>query len=186
MKTIIALATSLLVSSPVFVQAAAMDDVKKAIFAGTSGIADNMQGKVAELLSQRGWQANAQGELMQGQCGVVPHKTEVLDLNGDGKKEVILMVGNECSSGKIGQQVYLFSQSADGKVERQLGFSASGYRVLKAKAEGAWPDLLFLGTGECQPVWRHQAASGRYTFNHLYEAKPQACKVGQMQVHGNN
>jgi hypothetical protein len=95
-------------------------------------------------------------------------------------------VGNECSSGKIGQTVYLFDQLADGKVQRQLGFSASGYKVLPAKAEGAWPDLLFLGTGECQPVWRHRADSGRYNFNHLYEAKPQACMVGQMQVHGNN
>jgi hypothetical protein len=117
---------------------------------------------------------------------VVPHKTQVIDLNADGVKEVMLLVGNECSSGKIGQTVYLFDQLADGKVQRQLGFSASGYKVLPAKTQGAWPDLLFLGTGECQPVWRHRADSGRYNFNHLYEAKPQACMVGQMQVHGNN
>jgi hypothetical protein len=186
MKTIIGLVASVLLSSPLLVQAAEVDMMKKAVFAGTSGISDSMQTSIADLLLQRKWQANAKGQLMEAKCGVVPHKTQVIDLNADGVKEVMLLVGNECSSGKIGQTVYLFDQLADGKVQRQLGFSASGYKVLTAKAEGAWPDLLFLGTGECQPVWRHRADSGRYNFNHLYEAKPQACMVGQMQVHGNN
>ncbi len=183
MKQIIGMAVTLLLTSPLLAQAADADTMKKAVFAGTSGVADSLQTGVAELLLQRGWQANAKGQMTDAKCGVVPHKTEVLDLNGDGKKEVMLLVGNECSSGKIGQSVYLFTQSDDGKVQRQLGFSASGYKPLKAKTEGAWPDLLFLGTGECQPVWRHQAASGRYNFHHLYEAKPQACSVGQMQIH---
>lgn len=185
MKQIMGLAVTLLLASPLLVQAAEVDAMKKAVFAGTSGVADTLQTGVAELLLQRNWQANAKGQLTEAKCGVVPHKTEVLDLNGDGKKEVMLMVGNECSSGKIGQSIYLFNQLADGKAQRQLGFSATGYKVLTAKTEGAWPDLLFLGTGECQPVWRHQAASGRYNFNHLFEAKPQACSVGQMQIHDN-
>lgn len=183
MKQIMGLAVTLLLTSPLLAQAAEADDMKKAVFAGTSGVTDAMQNGVAELLLQRGWQTNAQGQLAQAKCGAVPHKTEVIDLNGDGTKEVMLMLGNECSSGKIGQTVYLFNQAADGKVQRQLGFSAGGYKVLKAKTAGAWPDLLFLGTGECQPIWRHQAGSGRYNFNHLYEAKPQACSVGQMQIH---
>lgn len=186
MKMIIGLAASLLLIQPLLAQAGEADDMKKAVFAGTGGVADAMQAGVAELLLQRGWQANAKGQLNQAKCGAVPHKTDVVDLNGDGVKEVMLMVGNECTSGKIGQTMYLFNQAADGKVQRQLGFSASGYKVLTAKTQGAWPDLLFLGTGECQPVWRHGADSGRYNFNHLYEAKPQACMVGQMQVHGNN
>jgi hypothetical protein len=186
MKTIIGLVASALLSSSLLVQAAEVDMMKKAVFAGTSGISDSMQTSIADLLLQRKWQANAKGQLMEAKCGVVPHKTQVIDLNADGVKEVMLLVGNECSSGKIGQTVYLFDQLADGKVQRQLGFSASGYKVLPAKTQGAWPDLLFLGTGECQPVWRHRADSGRYNFNHLYEAKPQACMVGQMQVHGNN
>jgi len=185
MKTVIGLATSLLLASPLLANAAEVDVMKKAIFAGTSGISDNMQTSIADLLLQRKWQVNAKGQLMEAKCGVVPHKTEVVDLNADGVKEVMLLVGNECSSGKIGQTVYLFNQLADGNVQRQLGFSASGYKVLKAKTGGAWSDLLFLGTGDCQPIWRYQASSGRYNFNHLYEAKPQACMVGQMQVHGN-
>jgi hypothetical protein len=183
MKRMIGLTASLLLASPLFANATEVGLMKKAVFSGTSGIADSMQTSIADLLLQRGWQANVQGQLTQVKCGVVPHKTEVVDLNGDGANEVMLMVGNECASGKIGQTVYLFNQVADGKVQRQLGFSASGYKVLKAKTVGAWPDLLFLGTGECQPIWRYQAASGRYNFNHLYEAKPQACMVGQMQVH---
>lgn len=183
MKTIIGLTTVLFMSSPLLAQAAEVDVMKKAVFAGTSGVSDAMQAGVAELLLQRKWQVNAQGKLSEAKCGVVPHKTQVIDLNGDGSKEVMLMLGNECTSGKIGQTVYLFDQAADGKVQRQLGFSAAGYQVLKPKTTGAWPDLLFLGTGDCQPIWRHQAASGRYNFNHLYEAKPQACSVGQMQIH---
>jgi hypothetical protein len=184
MKSTIGLVMSLLFTSPLWAQAAEVDVMKKAVFAGTSGISDAMQIGVSELLLQRKWQANSQGKLIDAQCGLVPHKTQVVDLNNDGKKEVMLLVGNECSSGKIGQTIYLFSQSVDGKVQRQLGFSAIGYQVLKAKSEGAWPDLLFFGTGECQPVWRHQAGSDRYNFNHLYEAKPQACMVGQMKIHG--
>ncbi len=183
MKTMIGLTSVLLMSSPLLAQASEVDVMKKAVFAGTTGVADAMQTGVAELLLQRKWQANAQGQLSEAKCGVVPYKTDVVDLNGDGNKEVMLLVGNECSSGKIGQTLYLFNQASDGKVQRQLGFSASGYRVLKPKSEGAWPDLLFFGTGDCQPVWRYQQATGRYNFNHLYEAKPQACMVGQMQVH---
>lgn len=183
MKTVIGLGVLMLLAQTAVAETAEVSAVKKAVFSGISGISDSMQIGVGELLVQKQWRANNAGKLMDAKCGVVPHKTEVLDLNADGVKEVMLLVGNECSSGKIGQTVYLFTQAADGSVQRQLGFSASGYKVLKAKTEGAWPDLLFLGTGECQPIWRHQPGSGRYNFNHLYEAKPQACMVGQMKIH---
>ncbi len=141
-----------------------------------------MQASIAAQLVQKGWQVQ-NNKMTDAKCGVVPQQLDVVDLNADGKPEVMLLVGNACTSGKIGHTIYLFTQQADGSVQRQLGFSAAGYKVLPQKGND-WAGLLFLGTGDCQPVWAN--VNGRYNFHHLYEASKDACKVpaGMSLHHG--
>lgn len=132
-----------------------------------------MQASIAAQLVQKGWQVQ-NNQMADAKCGVVPQQLDVVDLNADGKPEVMLLVGNACTSGKIGHTIYLFTQQPDGSAQRQLGFSAAGYKVLPQKGND-WSGLLFLGTGDCQPVWAN--VKGRYNFHHLYEASKDACKA---------
>lgn len=159
------------------------EDVKaiaKVVFAGTKGMPEAAQLAVAQQLASKRLRAD-KGQLTDARCGVMPHKTHVLDLNKDGVSEALVFFGNACRSGKIGQTVYLFTQEAEGKVQRHMGFSASGYKLLPREGE-AWPDILFEGTGNCQPVWRYKG--GRYGFNHLFEVAPGGCYVPQSDNFG--
>jgi hypothetical protein len=156
------------------------ESLQQVLFKGVAGVPTAMQKSIAEQLVAKSWQVQS-GQIAEARCGVVPHQVDVLDLNKDGQTEVMLLLGNACTSGKIGTTVYLFTQEANGRVQRHLGFSATGYKAYARDGE-AWPDLLFTGTGDCQPVWRYKG--GRYNFNHLYEAKPGACYVPQSDNFG--
>lgn len=158
-------------------------DFESIVFAGTQGVPSEMQHQIVQLLSRQGWQSDGQ-QITEARCGAVAHKTTVLDLNGDAHPEVMLQLGNACTSGQIGQTIYLFSQSADGSVQRQLGFSSTGFEVLPKDEQTGWAELRFLGTGDCQPVWRYHQSTGRYNFQRFYEAKPGACAVSRVGLHG--
>jgi hypothetical protein len=151
------------------------------VFAQVKGLPDGFKQAISEQLLAKKWQVK-EGKLADAKCGVVPHATSLVDLNHDGVNEVILLLGNECTSGKIGGTIYLFSPEAENKVQRQLGFSATGFKAYKREGE-VWDDLLFTGTGDCQPVWRNKG--GRYNFSHLFEAKPNACSVPSGHASGN-
>jgi len=158
----------------------ANEDVAKLVFAGTQGMPMPVQYAVADQLVKKGFSVE-QGKIVSGKCGKVSVLTEVKDLNADGKHEAIVVIGNECTSGKIGATLYLFTQEADGSVQRHFGFSASGYQLLAAKND-PWPAVLVQGTGGCQPVWRYK--NGRYAFNNLYEDRKGACAVPESGGHG--
>lgn len=183
MKLRLSLAAFIFAMTSLSAQADTMADVNAMsalVFAGKSGLSDAFKQGVSEQLIAKKWQVK-EGKMSDARCGAVPHTTTLTDLNHDGKNEVIVLLGNECTSGKIGGTVYLFTLEADNKVQRQLGFSATGFKAYKR--EGAvWDDLLFTGTGDCQPVWRNK--DGRYNFSHLYEAKPNACSVPSSHIGG--
>lgn len=143
------------------------------VFAAAPNVPDYVKQAISEQLIAKKWQVK-DGQLADAQCGVVPHTTTLTDLNHDGKNEVMLLLGNACTSGKIGGTIYLFTPEADNKVQRQLGFSATGYQVNQRQG-AAWADLIFTGTGDCQPVWHNK--DGRYNFHHLYEVRPGACSL---------
>lgn len=161
--------------------AQAEEDLANVLFANTQGVSASMQTSIAQQLAKKGYVAQA-GQVATAKCGVVPVKTEVKDLNGDGQAEVLMLIGNACTSGTIGSTMYLFTQETDGKVQRHFGFSATGYEFFPSKkpnpsGDDAWPAVLVKGTGDCQPVWGYHG--GRYGFNHLYESKKGACYVPQ-------
>ena len=152
----------------------------KVVFSGTQGMPMPVQQAIADQLIKKGFSV-AQGGVVSGKCGKVEVKTEVKDLNADGKQEAMMLIGNACTSGTIGATLYLFTQEADGSVQRHFGFSASGYQFLAAKND-PWPAILVQGTGGCQPVWRYK--NGRYAFNNLFEASKGACAVPESGGHG--
>jgi hypothetical protein len=151
------------------------------VFAQVKGLPDGFKQAISEQLLAKKWQVK-DGKLADAKCGVVPHDTNLVDLNHDGVNEVMLLLGNACTSGNIGGTVYLFTPEADNKTQRQLGFAATGFKVYKRDGE-VWDDLLFTGTGDCQPVWRYK--NGRYNFHHLFEAKPNGCAVPAGHAGGN-
>lgn len=143
------------------------------VFDVSANVSEAFKQAISEQLVAKKWQVK-EGQLADAKCGVVPHTTTLTDLNHDGKNEVMLLLGNECTSGKIGGTIYLFTPEADNKVQRQLGFSATGYQVNQRQG-AVWADLIFTGTGDCQPVWYNK--DGRYNFHHLYEVTPGACSL---------
>jgi hypothetical protein len=150
------------------------------LFSNTQGMPVPIQQMIADNLAQKGYMV-VKDQITTEKCGIVKVKTEVNDINHDGKQEAVILIGNECTSGKIGATLYLFTQEADGSLQRHFGFSASDYQILPAK-DDPWPAFLIKGTGDCQPIWRNK--SGRYAFNSLYESKQGGCAVPQSGNHG--
>jgi hypothetical protein len=85
-------------------------------------------------------------------CGDIPARAEVVDLNGDGSYEVFIYWGNACTSGGTGSSLSLFTKDSSGGYRDQLGFPAAGYTTLPARNDG-YPDLQFGGPGFCFAVW---------------------------------
>jgi hypothetical protein len=161
-------------------QATPLDEMTKALFADNKSISLQMQQQIAQDLQNKGFMLS-QGQIATEKCGVVPVNTEIKDLNADGQSEVLMLIGNACTSGVIGSTLYLFTQEADQRVQRHFGFSASGYELLPTKND-AWPAFLVKGTGNCQPVWKYK--SGRYGFSNLYESEKGGCYVPQSDKFG--
>lgn len=80
-------------------------------------------------------------------------KVEFRDMNSDGRQEVLVIYGNDCTSGMAGSSAQLFVRDAGGKLQSNLGFPAASADPLPQMNEG-YPDLLIGGPGFCFPVWR--------------------------------
>jgi hypothetical protein len=90
--------------------------------------------------------------LVAPDCGEIAHETQVLDLNGDGVPEVLVIAGNGCTSGHTGSSVFLFVKDAQGRYTQQLGFPGASVTPLPRRRQG-WPDLRIGTAGFCEPVW---------------------------------
>jgi len=85
-------------------------------------------------------------------CGEIPTRTEVVDLNGDGIQEVFVYWGNACTSGSTGSSLSMFAKDSSGHYRDQFGFAAFDYTALPTGDSG-YPDLQFGGPGFCFAVW---------------------------------
>lgn len=97
-------------------------------------------------------------------CGQPARATiEFRDMNSDGRKEVLVIFGNTCTSGHTGSSALLFIRDASGMLRPHFGFSAASLDPLPESNQG-YPDLLVGGPGFCFAVWRWDGA----TYNHLH------------------
>lgn len=107
-------------------------------------------------------------------CGDLAPVAELVDLNGDGRPEVFVELGNACTSGGIGRSLLLFVPQVDGSYARQLGFPAEGYTIGAAGADG-YPDLEFTGMFPCTAVWRWDGREYQHACNRPLE--PGGCAM---------
>ena len=78
---------------------------------------------------------------------------QVVDLNGDGRPEVVLVEGGSFCYGHTGQAYWLMSQRGDGRWQ-VLANGIGIVEVLPTRGSGGWADLSIGGPGLCFPVLR--------------------------------
>ena len=94
----------------------------------------------------------AKGKVHDKDCGQdIEYEAEAVDLNGDGRLEVLTQEFGSCF-GRAGVQMNLFIQNTKGRWKPQFGFPGSP-KVLKTVNRG-FPDVEVQGPGTCMPVWR--------------------------------
>lgn len=91
-------------------------------------------------------------------------KLDVVDLNADGKAEVILRVfGSPCFSGLIESNVSIYVRSSNGIWREVLGFlPAFGVQIEHTRNKG-YADLVLTVLGGCDPVYRWTGYAYIYT-----------------------
>jgi hypothetical protein len=97
---------------------------------------------------------------------------KVVDLNGDGRPEVMLTEGGTYCYGNAGQGFWLLSRLVDGGwkvMARGTGIP----EFLKTKGADGWPDISVGGPGFCFPVERW---NGREYKLQRWEYEGKACK----------
>lgn len=87
------------------------------------------------------------------ECGnPVTPRIDIVDLNGDGKVEVLTLVIDSICYGAAGGQLSLFARTPSGGWKDHFGFPAGGYRLLARRRSG-YPDIEIDVPGLCAPIW---------------------------------
>jgi hypothetical protein len=97
-------------------------------------------------------------------CGEIPTRTEVVDLNGDGAYEVFVYWGNTCTSGGTGSSLSMYAKDVSGHYRDLFGFPAFDYTALPTGQNG-YPDLQFGGPGFCFAVWSWTGSNYEFKCN---------------------
>ena len=134
----------------------AADDGYKFLFKSSSSNLSLQDKKdIYQLLGLK--KSNQIGEFILDGCDPSEFEVRVQDLNGDKIYEVFLVGGNTCTSGMIGNSVWLFIKTSQ-RFRMNFGFPASDFSIL-AETNDGFPDIQFAGTGYCTPVWRWNGKS---------------------------
>ncbi|WP_200937157.1 MULTISPECIES: hypothetical protein [unclassified Phenylobacterium] len=158
-----ALAAALVVSGPTYAQTTA-----KAPALASVPAADRTAAlRAAGFVSQGGrWLGG------EGNCEAVIEASDIRDLNGDGRPEVIVTETGTFCYGNTGQGFYIMERTAAGGW-RTLFQSQGIPEFLPTKGVGGWPDIVLGGPGFCFPVVRF---NGKTYVNHRQqEEQPGAC-----------
>lgn len=93
------------------------------------------------------------GQLVDKVCGrPVQYQSWLEDLNGDSRKEVIIVVGNACANGTAGSEAMIFENVGAGSWRKVFGAAAGGIAVLPSKTMG-WADIKPEAPGYCRAIW---------------------------------
>lgn len=93
------------------------------------------------------------GGQLVNECGnPVTPRIDIVDLNGDGKVEVLALVNDSICYGAAGGRLSLFVRTIPGGWKDQFGFPAGGYRLLARRRSG-YPDIEIDVPGLCAPIW---------------------------------
>lgn len=98
---------------------------------------------------------------------------QVLDLNGDGMPEAVLMESSVYCFGDAGMGYSIVSKQASGGWKRVTA-NAGIPTFLATKGAGGWPDISVGGPGLCFPVQRW---NGQHYQTHRYEYQGKPCQA---------
>jgi hypothetical protein len=171
MHKISILAMGLLLMGAIFVNTGIAAEGYEILFKGTTSKLSKKEKQ--QIYKQLGFRLSRDKKLIvDGTCGDVSPRVEVVDLNGDGVDEVFVEWGNLCTSGNTGRSISLLIKDPAGQYAGNLGFPASSYEKLATKERG-FPDLVFGGPGFCHGVW--QWTGTKYDYKCSLEETPGGC-----------
>jgi hypothetical protein len=125
------------------------------------------------IYNELGFHASSNGYSLEApSCGPVNVNTQIVDLDGKGSQDVIVLGGSLCTSGVTGASAWLFIKDKAGRYQKSLGFPATGANVM-GTTHGGYHDLAFTGPGECISMWRWKGH--RYQFDKSQTQTGQAC-----------
>jgi hypothetical protein len=95
------------------------------------------------------------------------------DLNGDGRKDVIVVEDSARCYGGAGTSFVLLAGQPGGKWKKMLGSVGVAEVLDERRGVGNWPDISVGGPGSCFPVFRW---NGRAYANHRREYLGKPCR----------
>ena len=107
----------------------------------------------------------------EGACEAVIEPSDIRDLNGDGRSEMVITESGSFCYGHTGQGFYIMERAASGW--RTLFQSQGIPEFLPTKGAGGWPDIVLGGPGFCFPVVRYNGKT--YAVHRQKEEQPGAC-----------
>lgn len=107
-----------------------------------------------------------------GNCEAAVEPSDIKDLNGDGRLELVITETGTFCYGNTGQGFYIMQKSKAG-AWKTLYQSPGIPEFLTTKGEGGWPDIEVGGPGFCFPVIRFDGST--YVNDRQVEHQPGAC-----------
>ena len=107
----------------------------------------------------------------EGACEAVIEPSDIRDLNGDGRSEMVITESGSFCYGHTGQGFYIMERA--GSDWRTLFQSQGIPEFLPTKGAGGWPDIVLGGPGFCFPVVRYNGKT--YAVHRQKEEQPGAC-----------
>lgn len=123
--------------------------------------------RAAGFVSKGGKWLNGEGE-----CEAAIEPSDVRDLNGDGRQEIVITETGTFCYGNTGQGFYVMQRTAAGGWNT-LYQSQGIPEFLATKGVGGWPDIVLGGPGFCFPVVRYNGKA--YANYRQKEEQPGAC-----------
>lgn len=107
-----------------------------------------------------------------GNCEAAVEPSDIKDLNGDGRLELVITETGTFCYGNTGQGFYIMQKTPAG-AWKTLYQSPGIPEFLSTKGAGGWPDIEVGGPGFCFPVVRFNGST--YANHRQVEHQPGAC-----------
>ncbi len=125
-----------------------------------------------------GLQLRDGGHYREGCATPLKPQTEVLDLDGDGRPEVLLyLAASRCFAESLGGNVALFVKDAQGRWVERLGYVPGIEVIVQPGANAGLPDLGVANPGGCMPIYRWDGT--RYAQFSQKALQPGGCQFRQ-------
>lgn len=122
-----------------------------------------------------GLQARDGGHYREGCPTPLKPQTEVLDLDRDGRPEVLLYLApSRCFPESLGGNVALFIKDAQGRWVERLGYVPGVEVIVQPTANAGLPDLGVANPGGCMPIYRWDGT--RYGYLSQKALQPGGCQ----------